>query len=117
MLQNIIEAILKSIDMGDLVLSLTKATPEIIQGRGLNSNSNYIVFSVSSNSLLLTENDLDSMFDPYQILETSNRKNLLRAMTLASVKNLVDAINGQIWVETQILKNTSFNIVIQQNEA
>ena len=55
------------------------------------------------------------MFDPYQIVETSNKKNLLRAMTLACVKNLIQVLNGYIWVESKILKNTSFNILIPQN--
>ena len=41
--------------------------------------------------------------------------NVLRAMVLASVKNLVQSLNGIVWVESQILKNTSFNIIIPSN--
>ena len=49
------------------------------------------------------------------ILDSTNRKNVLRAMVLASVKNLVQSLNGIVWVESQILKNTSFNIIIPSN--
>ena len=72
------------------------------------------MISISSSSLLLSENDLEYMFDPYKIIDTSNRKNLLRAITLACVKNLLKSLNGMIWVESKILKNTSFNIIIPQ---
>ena len=52
------------------------------------------------------------MFDPYAIVDSSNRKNVLRAIVLASVKNLVQSLNGIVWAESKILKNTSFNIII-----
>ena len=75
-----------------------------------------IMISISSSSLLLSENDLESMFDPYKIVNTSNRKNLLRAIILACVKNLVQTLDGTVWVESKILKNTSFNIIIPVNK-
>ena len=113
-LQNIIEVIIKSIDMGELAITMKLAEPDVIQSRGLDANGSYIVLSVASNSLLLTESDLESMFDPYKIIDTANRKNLLRAIILACVKNMIKNINGQVWVESQILKNTSFNIILPQ---
>ena len=72
------------------------------------------MISVTCSSLLLSENDLELMFDPYKIIDSPNRKNLLRAMTLASTKNMVQALNGLLWVESKILKNTVFNIMIPQ---
>ena len=70
------------------------------------------MITISSNALLLSEHDLECMFDPYKIVDSANRKNVLRAMVLASVKNLVQSLSGTIWIESQILKNTSFNILI-----
>ena len=116
LVQNIIEVIIKSIDMGELVINLSTPNTELLQNKGLDITKTYLLFSISSNSLLLTENDLESMFDPYKILDTTNRKNLLRAMILAYVKNMVKTINGQVWVESQILKSTSFNLLIPNNE-
>ena len=72
----------------------------------------YTLITITSDSLLLSENDLECMFDPYKIVNSSNRKNVLRAMILASVKNLVQSINGIVWVESKILKNTTFNFLI-----
>ena len=99
--------------MGELSIELSIPDEELINSKNLFGNS-FIQISVSSSSLLLSENDLEHMFDPYLIVETPNKKNLLRAMTLACVKNLVQSLNGILWVESKILKNTSFNIIIPQ---
>ena len=114
-LQNILEVILKSVDMGDISVSLTIPEEEIIKSNNL-FGSNFVMITVASSSLLLSENDLEFMFDPYRIIDTANRKNLLRAMILACVKNQIQALNGMVWVESKILKNTNFNIIIPQGK-
>ena len=110
-LQNVLEVMLKSIDMGEVVVSMSIPEEEFIQTRNL-PVTDYVHISISSTSLLLSENDLECMFDPYKIIDTANRKNVLRAMTLACVKSAIQVLNGAIWVESKILKNTSFNIII-----
>lgn len=110
-LQDVLEVMLKSIDIGEIVIDVLTPSEEFISSKNL-SNGAYTMISIGSSSLLLTENDLECMFDPYKIIDSTNRKNVLRAIVLASVKNLVQTLNGTIWVESQILKNTSFNIII-----
>lgn len=114
-LQNIIEVILKSVDMGEIAINISTPDEDFIKSKNL-FGSNFIMISILSNSLLLSENDLEYLFEPYKIIDSSNRKNLLRAMTLACVKNLVQTLNGAVWVESKILKNTSFNILIPQGK-
>ena len=114
-LQNILEVILKSVDMGEISINLLIPDEEVLKSKNL-FGSNFIQISVSCSSLLLSENDLECMFEPYKIVDTSNRKNLLRAMVLACVKNNVQCLNGVIWVESKILKNTNFNIIIPQGK-
>jgi len=114
-LQNVFEVILKSVELGEIVINLSTPQEEFLKTKNL-FGDNFIMISVSSSSLLLSENDLEHMFDPYKIVDTSNKKNILRAMTLACVKNLVQDLNGIVWVESQILKNTSFNIIIPQGK-
>ena len=97
--------------MGEVVVNLSTPDAEEIANKGL-VEGNYTKISVSSSALLLSENDLECIFEPYKILDSTNRKNVLRAIVLASVKNLVQSLNGIIWVESQILKSTSFNVII-----
>lgn len=114
-IQNILEVILKSVEMGEILLNLSIPDEEFIKSKNL-FGSNFVMLSISSSSLLLSENDLECMFDPYKIVDSTNRKNLLRAIVLACVKNLVQTLNGVVWVESKILKNTSFNIIIPQGK-
>ena len=109
--QDILEVILKSVDMGEIEINLSTPPDEFVISKGLLAG-NYTLISFSSNTLLLSENDLECIFDPYKIVNSANRKNVLRAIVLASVKNLVQALNGIVWVESQILKNTTFSILI-----
>lgn len=113
-LQDILEIILKSVDMGEVSITLSNPNDEFISSKNL-APAQYTMISLSTSALLLSENDLECMFDPYKILDSTNRKNVLRAIVLASVRNLVQSLNGIIWVESQILKNTSFNIIIPSN--
>lgn len=114
-IQNIFDVITKSVEMGEINTSISIPDEELLRSKGL-SGSNYLMISITSGSLLLSENDLESMFDPYRIVDSPNRKNLLRAIVLASVKNLVQTLRGIIWVESRILKNTVFNIIIPQGK-
>lgn len=113
-LQDVLEIILKTVDMGEVAITLSNPDDEFISSKNL-APAQYTMISLSTSALLLSENDLECMFDPYTILDSTNRKNVLRAMVLASVKNLVQSLNGIVWVESQILKNTSFNIIIPSN--
>ena len=113
-LQDVLVIILKSVDMGEVAITLSNPNDEFISSKNL-APAQYTMISLSTSALLLSENDLEGMFDPYTILDSTNRKNVLRAMVLASVKNLVQSLNGIVWVESQILKNTSFNIIIPSN--
>ena len=112
-IQNIFEVILKSVDMGEIIVDISTPDEELIQSKNLPFR-NYVKISISSSSLLLSESDLELMFEPYRIIDSPNRKNLVRAMTLASVKNMVQSLRGIIWVESKILKDTVFNIIIPQ---
>ncbi|MCQ2739456.1 MAG: PAS domain-containing sensor histidine kinase [bacterium] len=112
-LQSILEVILKAVDMGDVSIHVSVPSVELLHVRGVQP-SDYIMISIMSSTFLLSESELESMFDPYRIVDTPNRKNLLRAIALAGVKNYVSALKGQIWIESKILTNTTFNIIIPQ---
>lgn len=114
-LQNIIDVIVKSVDIGEIKITLSSPAEDFYQDKNLPADE-YVLISLSSSSMLLSDNDLESMFDPYKIIDTTNRKNLLRAIILASVKNYVKSLNGFIWVESEVLKTTSFNILIPANK-
>ncbi len=112
-LQNILEVIFKSVDMGEVGIELSNPDEEFLNSKNITAG-NYTLIKISSSALLLSENDLECMFDPYKIVDSTNRKNVLRAIVLNSAKNLVQSLGGAIWIESQILKSTSFNIILPE---
>ena len=110
-LQDLLEVILKSVDIGEIVISVSNPDEELISSKNLPA-AQYVMISLSSSALLFSESDLECLFEPYKIVDSANRKNVLRAIVLGSVKNMVQALNGIVWAESQILKNTSFNVII-----
>ena len=114
-LQDLIEIYIKAVDLGQIVIKISTPSLELIKSKKLLGN-NYVMISISSKSLLLSENDLEYMFEPYKIVDSTNKKNLLRAIILASIKNMVQKINGIIWVESKVLKDTTFNIILPMGE-
>ena len=112
-LQDLLEVIIKSIDMGEVLIELSTPDEEEITSKGLIARS-YTKIGISSTSLILSEKDLECMFDPYKILDSTNRKNVLRSMVLSSVKNMIQALDGIVWAESKILKSTGFYIIIPE---
>lgn len=112
-LQNLLEVVFKSADMGEIQVNLSNPDEDFILSKNLKSG-NYTLISISSSSMFLSENDMESIFDPYRVIDSSNRKNVLRAIVLASAKNLAKSLNGIIWAESKILKNTTFNLLIPE---
>ena len=112
-IQDLLEVVIKSIDIGEISISLSNPNEEFLSSKKI-ANGRYVLINISSSTLLLSENDLECMFDPYKIVDSTNRKNVLRAMVLASVKNLVQSLGGIVWIESQLLKSTSFNIILPE---
>ena len=113
-IQNIFEVILKTVETGEIAITVSAPYEEFVISKGIKYMNNVLI-TIACSSLLFSESDLECLFDPYKIVESPNRKNVLRAIILACVKNMVNAINGTVWVESKILKSTSFNILVPQD--
>lgn len=110
-IQNILEVIIKSVDIGEVNVKLSNPDEDYVLSKNV-APGKYVLISLETPSLLFSENDLEFIFDPYKIVNSANRKNVLRAIILSSVKNMVQSIGGIVWVESKILKNTNFNVLI-----
>lgn len=116
-LRNIIELSINLTELGSISIELS--TPELssVEASGIklikqaNENS-YMQITITDNGIGLKENELDGIFEPYTQLDKVNKKYLLRAFSLGTVKELVRHLNGTIWIETEIMKGTVFNIII-----
>ena len=68
--------------------------------------------TITDNGIGLKESELEGIFEPYSQLDKINKKNLVRTFSLGTVKELLKYLKGTVWIETEIMKGTIFNIII-----
>ena len=116
-LQNILEVSLKLTEIGSITITLTNPDMENVIKRGVKvinqaDSRAYLQISVKDTGMGLKEIELDGLFEPYSQLDKINKKNFIRSVMLGTVRTLLGRLNGTVWVETEIMKGTTFNIIL-----
>ena len=116
-LQNIIEISIKLTEIGSISIELYNPTLSDVEDMGITpiknaTETSYMLIRISDNGIGLQENDVDGIFEPYTQLDKTNKKNLVRSISLGSAKELVKTLNGAIWLQTEVMKGTVFSIII-----
>lgn len=116
-MQNIFETAINSTDIGSISVKILTPEPELISQLDLEieegaTEKSFLLISVSDTGAGITEADLDVIFEPYAQLDRANKKNIVRSISLATVKHLVKGLNGIIWVESEPMQGTNYNIII-----
>ena len=116
-LQNIIEISIKLTEIGNISIELYNPSLGDVEDMGITliknaKETSYMLIRISDNGIGLQENDIDGIFEPYTQLDKTNKKNLVRSISLGSAKELVRALNGAIWLQTEVMKGTVFSIII-----
>lgn len=115
--QNVFENAIKSTDMGMVGIKLFHPDVEFATSKGLTVNKDsgekaFLQISIFDSGLGLSESEIETLFDPYSQLDKPKKKNIVRSISFASVKNLVKYLRGVIWVEAQPMQGTVYNILI-----
>ena len=116
-LQNILEISIKLTEIGNINIELFNPSLDDVVKMGItpikNANEySYLLIRISDNGMGLQENDVDGIFEPYTQLDKTNKKNLVRSISLGSTKELVKSLNGAIWLQTEVMKGTIFSLII-----
>lgn len=116
-LQNILEISNKLTEIGSINIKLSNPDLETIIKRGARvinnaESTSYILISIKDTGMGLKETELEGLFEPYTQLEKANKKNFVRTVSLGTAKTLINKLNGTIWVESEVMKGTTFNIVL-----
>lgn len=83
---------------------------------GLDENS-YIYITVADTGAGFAEGDLGVIFNPYAQLERPNKKNIVRSIGLTSVKNIVKYLKGEIWIDSEPMQKTVYNVILPVEKA
>jgi signal transduction histidine kinase len=81
------------------------------------ARNNHLVFSIRDSGKGIPEEDKINIFDPYTRLESNKRSTLGMGLGLAICKILVELHRGQIWVESEPNKGSTFSFTIPLSES
>lgn len=116
-LQNIIELSINLTETGSISIELCTPELEFVEKTGVTliknaTDESYIQISIIDNGIGLQENEIDGIFEPYTQADKVNKKNIVRSFSLGTAKELVKHLNGSIWLATEVMKGTVFNVIL-----
>lgn len=115
--QNILETSIKSTDIGSVSVALYHPSLEFVAQKGLevledSDEKAYLMLTITDSGAGVVEGDLDVLFEPYAQLDRPNKKNIVKSIALASVKNIVKYLKGNVWVESEPMQGTIYNVIL-----
>lgn len=115
--QNIIEVSLNSTDIGSINIKVYHPDLEFVSQHEIEvpenaTDKSYLMLTVSDTGAWIADTDLNVIFEPYAQLDRPNKKNIAKSISLASVKNLVKYLKGAVWVESEPMQGTTYNVII-----
>lgn len=115
--QNILETSLNSTDIGSINIKVHHPDLEFVSQQDIEvsqsaTEKSYLMLTVSDTGAGIAENDLSVIFEPYTQLDKPNKKNIVKSIALACVKNLVKYLKGAVWIESESMQGTTYNVII-----
>ena len=116
-LRNILETSIYSTDIGSIYVKVQHPDMDFVAQQGIEvldefTDKSYLMFTISDTGAGLAESDIDIIFEPYALLERANKKHIVRSIALASARNLVKYLKGAIWIESEPMQGTTYNVII-----
>lgn len=116
-LSNILETSIKLTDIGNINIRVINPDINTVKSHGLDVpmgayDSSYVMITVKDSGMGLSESEFDGLFEPYVQVDKPNKKNFVRTLALGSANVYVKKINGVMWAESEVMKGTSFNVII-----
>lgn len=116
-LTNILETSLDLTDIGSINIKIQHPDMGTLSNHGIIipeelTESAYLMFNISDTGAGISDTDLRVIFEPYAQLDRANKKNIARSIAMASAKNLVKALKGSIWIDSEPMQGTSFSFAI-----
>lgn len=116
-LQNVLEASLKLTETGSITIKMSHPEINTVIKTGVKvinkaDENSYLLITVTDTGMGLQEIEMDGLFEPYTQLDKANKKNFIRSVGLGTAKNLANRLHGTIWAESEVMKGTTFNIIL-----
>lgn len=114
--QNILETSIKLTDVGTILIKIAPVNEELAEFKGLLKDKDYIHIALTDTGIGLSKSEIDGIFEPYTQLEKINKKTFLRSVTLGTVQTIVRRLGGIVWIESDVMKGSTFNVILPKKE-
>jgi signal transduction histidine kinase len=114
-LNNILSNAFKYTKMGSVTLGVTTTADDTITGAGITRSGVWVSFYVKDTGIGMHGEDLEKLFIDYNQMDTrANRRIEGTGLGLSITKKIVEMMGGEITVESEYGKGTTFRIRICQ---
>lgn len=114
-IQNLFETSIKLTDTGSISFRIFYPDEEMLQKLKVFDNykeNSLMQITITDTGIGLQETELDGLFEPYTQLDKTNKKNIVRSISLGTAHILARRLHGVVWAESEVMKGTTFNIII-----
>ena len=116
-LQNVLETSIKLTDVGSITIKADNPEMELVEKCGVKivspaQSQSYIRIAVTDTGMGLAESEIEGIFEPYTQLDKSNKKTIVRSITLGIAYTIVKRMGGAIWVDSEVMKGSTFYIIL-----
>ena len=114
-LQNLLDTSIKLTDTGSISIRIFYPEADMVSKIAMFDNykeGSLVQIEITDTGIGLQETEMESLFEPYNQLDKSNKKNIVRSITLGTASILAKRLNGIVWAESEVMKGTSFNLII-----
>jgi len=115
--KNIIECAIQSTQDGTISIKVRYPEKEILEDKTImpqdeGNEKAFLLFEITDTGEGLTQDELDTIFEPYLEVERPNRKSIVNSISFLSVKNIIKILKGNMWLESEPTKGTIYSFII-----
>lgn len=116
-LQNLLETSIKLTDVGAITIKVDNPEIDIVEQSGAclvknAESSDYVRITITDTGVGLSESEISGIFEPYTQLDKSNKKNVIRSISLGTVNTIVKRLGGAVNVKSEVMKGSTFTVII-----
>lgn len=118
-MQNIIENSIKLTETGSITIKVSNPSMEVLQQqdvKAIKNTKSFVQISVTDTGMGLAETEMEGLFEPYTQLDKSHKKTIVRSFSLGTAYTIAKRMGGTVWVNSEVMKGSTFNIIIPNNK-
>ncbi|MBP3924923.1 PAS domain-containing protein [bacterium] len=74
--------------------------------------TSYIKIEIKDTGVGISESELKTIYDPYMLLDSANKKGISRAIVFATIRTMVKKLKGAINITSKVMKGSDYTVIL-----